>query len=316
MVTAPTANELYVSAAKFAQSALDAHHKGDHQRFAMDAGIALEHLTKACLASRSPALLAELKPGPNSWPSLLLLCGLPEGKPKQVRTVGLRDAHSRLRTFVTSLASEADLALLFDMRDGVVHAALNERVEERVLVAFVQQADAILEDMRKLHGDFWGEWSPMVTALVANASDEIKHRVAVKLAAATAAFKDKYAGMPAEVQKLIVTLEPRFDEIDEAATECPACGSQGVARGKYSVAEEVDYDKETGEPSVWGMVRFTPDDFSCQLCGLRLVTPAELAAARVPGEWDVPEIDVADFEEAQYRDHDSHFLHTESEWDE
>jgi hypothetical protein len=84
----------------------------------------------------------------------------------------------------------------------------------------------------------------MVTALVANASDEIKYRVGIKLAAASAAFMEKYAGMPPEVQKLIVTLEPRFDEIDEAATECPACGSQGVARGKYSVAEEVDYDKD------------------------------------------------------------------------
>jgi hypothetical protein len=42
MVTAPTANELYVSAAKFAQSALDAHHKGDPQRVAIDAGTALE----------------------------------------------------------------------------------------------------------------------------------------------------------------------------------------------------------------------------------------------------------------------------------
>jgi hypothetical protein len=57
MVKAPTAEELYASAAKFAQYALDAHHKGDHQRVAMDAGTSLEHLTKACLAKRSPALL-------------------------------------------------------------------------------------------------------------------------------------------------------------------------------------------------------------------------------------------------------------------
>jgi hypothetical protein len=34
-----------------------------NQRVAIDAGTALEHLTKACLVSRSPALLTELKPG-------------------------------------------------------------------------------------------------------------------------------------------------------------------------------------------------------------------------------------------------------------
>ena len=45
--------------------ALGAHYRGDHQRVAGDAGTALEHLTKACLASRSPALLADLKS--NNW---------------------------------------------------------------------------------------------------------------------------------------------------------------------------------------------------------------------------------------------------------
>jgi hypothetical protein len=59
-----------------------------NQRVAIDAGTALEHLTKTCLVSRSPALLTELKPGPNNWASLLLLCGFSEGRPKQLRTVG------------------------------------------------------------------------------------------------------------------------------------------------------------------------------------------------------------------------------------
>jgi hypothetical protein len=78
--------------------------KGDHQRVAIDAGTALEHLSKACLARRSPALLTELKPG--NWASLALLCGYPEGNPRQLRTVGLREAHERLKIFVSSVASE------------------------------------------------------------------------------------------------------------------------------------------------------------------------------------------------------------------
>jgi hypothetical protein len=144
MVTAPTADELYASARRFAQSALEAHHRRDHQRVAIDAGTALEHLTKACLASRSPVLLTELRSGPNNWQSLLLLCGFAEGRPNSLRTVGLREARERAKSFVKSLAPEADLALLIDLRDGVVHTALDEEVEERLLVAFEQQADAIL----------------------------------------------------------------------------------------------------------------------------------------------------------------------------
>jgi hypothetical protein len=52
------------------------------------------------------------------------------------------------------------------------------------------------------------------------------------------------------------------------------------------------------------MVRFAPEDFSCQLCGLRLITPAKLAVAGVPREWDVPDIDVADFVKYRYQDNE------------
>jgi hypothetical protein len=302
MVTAPTADELYASAAKFAQSAHEAHHKGEHHRVAIDAGTALEHLTKACLARRSPALLTELKPG--NWASLALLCGLPEGRPKQLRTVGLREARERLKTFVTSLASEEDLTLLIDLRDGVVHAALNEEVEERLLVAFVQQAEAMLIDMdTKWRWIFWGEWSGVVDALLADASEKVTHRVQIKLAAAKAAFAEKYGGMSSEIRDLIGKMEPRFsEEWEEATAECPACDSKGVAKGRFWVDEAVDYDKESGEPWVYGMVKFTPADFSCQVCGLRLTRPAELAAAGVPADLDFPEIDVATFDEYEYRD--------------
>ena len=48
-----------------------------------------------------------------------------------------------------------------------------------------------------------------------------------------------------------------------------------------------------------GMVKFIPYAFSCQLCGLRLANSAELATAGVPADWNVPEIDVAEFDDYQ-----------------
>ena len=50
---------------------------------------------------------------------------------RQVRTVSLRHALQRVKFFVVSAASEIDLQMLVDLRDGTVHAAMNDEVEER-----------------------------------------------------------------------------------------------------------------------------------------------------------------------------------------
>jgi hypothetical protein len=128
----------YDSAREFAITALEAHHSGNYRRVALDAGTALEHLAKACLARRSPALLAELK-GEQSVASLAWLLEIDGAKlPPKVRTVGLSDALSRTDSFVTSTAAREDLQTLVDMRNGVVHAAQNAEIEGRILAAFAQ----------------------------------------------------------------------------------------------------------------------------------------------------------------------------------
>jgi hypothetical protein len=95
-------------------------------------------------SSWTPALLVELKAG--NWGSLTVLCGLPQPGLKHLRTVGLREACERVKTFVTSPASKDDLDLLISLRDGVVHAAVNDQVEERLLVAYVLHVDSILAE--------------------------------------------------------------------------------------------------------------------------------------------------------------------------
>ena len=248
VVKAPTADGLYASAASFAQSALEAHHRGDHQRVALDAGTALEHLTKACLAKRSPALLAELKTGSNNWASLVLLCGHPEGRPKQLRTVGLREARDRVKTFFPSSASDEDLTLLIDLRDGVVHAALNNEVEERLLVAFVQQADATLIDMGRPRATFWGDRLEVVDALLADASDKVAHRVQVKLKNAKVAFDKQFGDMADELRSVITSVTPVFDETEKATAACPVCRCKGIASGDLRVDDHYEMDSD-GEVS-------------------------------------------------------------------
>jgi hypothetical protein len=143
----PSPEAFYGSAQKFAGSALQAHHDGDYRRVAVDAGTALEHLLKAVLAKRSPALLSDLK-GMASYYALLELLEIPSTRPSgPLSTVGLRGALDRVKVLVSSRASEADLLTLVGMRDGTIHAALDDKVEERLLVAFVQHADALLADL-------------------------------------------------------------------------------------------------------------------------------------------------------------------------
>jgi hypothetical protein len=178
-----TPDALYDSAVSFARTALDAYHSGESRRVALDACTALEHLAKACLASRSPALLTEFR-GESKRNSLLQLLGLPEGKPLQLRTVGLRAALNRAKTFVSSKASSDALETLVELRDGAVHIGNNIAVEETLLVAFVQFAESLLLDLGRNRTVFWGNQLTVVDALLAEASDNVAHRVSVKMEAA------------------------------------------------------------------------------------------------------------------------------------
>jgi hypothetical protein len=80
MASLPDHSQLFTSAQDFARTALEAQHRSDGVRAAMDAGIALEHLIKACLAKRSPALILELT-GARTWPWLLQALDLTEESP-------------------------------------------------------------------------------------------------------------------------------------------------------------------------------------------------------------------------------------------
>lgn len=200
-----------------------------------------------------------------------------------------------MRTFVTSVAALADLTLLVDLRDGVVHAGLDETVEERLLVAFVQQTDATLADLGKGRGDFWGDRLAVVDALLDVATDKVARRVLVKLAAAKAAFDKKFADLPQELQELARRLPPSFDRSRESSCLCPACESDGVAQGWHSVDVDGEIDKD-GIPNAWAWVVFTPSSFACTWCGLRLDSPAELKAARVESQWPIPDLNPSDFE--------------------
>jgi hypothetical protein len=258
----------------------------------LDAGTAMEHLLKACLAKRSPALLTELRSEAN-FDSLLQLLDIPECKQplRQLRTVGVRDALVRVRMFVKSSVAEADLRTLADMRDGTVHAAMGVEVEERLMVAFLRHADALLADLKCDRAEFWGAQLAVVDALLADASDKVGHRVGVKLAAARASFERLYAQVSAEALEIARRIaQPRVYEANEAPSMCPACESTGVATGARDIEMKPGRD-EAGRAH--GVELFNADGFTCQICGLVLDSADELTAAGMESSWEEGEVSLA-----------------------
>ena len=279
-----SSSAFYESARDFAQRALQAHHAREFRRVALEAGTALEHLAKACLSRRSPALLVELRRGEGNFGSLLRLLEIPGGaRLPEVRTVSLRDALDRVQRFVKSDVPAKDLAALVDMRDGTVHAALSDEVEELLLVAFVRHADALVADLGEHRDNFWATYRPLVDALLKDASDKVAHHVEVMIEAARASFNRRYGDEPHEVLEVVRRVaELQTVEYNELESACPACESEGVKIGYYHI--EWDDEDEGQVPRLGGRVWFVPEAFVCRVCGLRLDSRPELVAAG-KGDW-------------------------------
>jgi|SRR5262249_15448798 len=270
--------EAFIESAKeFAAGALEAHDTGNFRRVAVDAGTALEHLAKACLASRSSGLLAELR-GEGSFDSLCALLGYPgDIASTSVRTVSLRDALDRLKKLkVKSFASPKDVQTLIAMRDGTVHAARNDEVEDQLVVAFVSHCNALLDDLKVPPAEFWAERLPIVEALLADSASKVGRRVAARIASARNRMERRARTAHPQVFELEAQLEkelePEFDFSRQVPYDCPICQSVAVASGPWEV-------KETDKPNGEIQVRFTVEAFVCARCGLRLESPAEVSAA-------------------------------------
>src|SRR5262249_771283 len=292
MAFPPTVDDFYATASEFARNSLDAHVHRKHHLVALYAGTSLEHLAKGCLVRRSPALITELR-NEDRFRSLLLLLGISSASvPPQLRTVGLRGALQRIRPLVTSKATWDHLMTLADMRDGTVHAAAGNEVEGRLVVAFVQHADALVDDLGRDRVGFWGNRLEVANQLLAVASDEVLHRVQVKIAAARADFAEYDALLLEAIRHWAAT---QVLGRDQAFAECAACDSQGVATGSRDVgADDFERDPDGNILRPILSVLFYAESFACPVCGLKLDSPAEIEAAEMESAWDegTEEVDI------------------------
>lgn len=229
----------------------------------------------------------------------------------------MAQALKRIDRFVKFKTDDRDLDTLVDMRNGIVHAAGNVEVEERILAAFVQRADVLLEDLGRDRKDFWGGQLAVVDALLKDANDKLAHRVEVRLAAADAWLEHRYATEGKAVLDVVRALsKSAVPPRSERFRQCPVCGSQGIATGEHSVEyEPADWDKETGEvtdvaPEVW----FSARSFRPNVCGLRLDSQAEMDKVFDP-VWEIEDADWREYE-SLYDDEDDAYERRREERDE
>ena len=174
----------------------------------------------------------------------------------------------------------------------MVHAADDSELEERILVAFVKHSDALIADLGRDRDEFWGHQLPVVDVLVMEAQDKIEQRIALKLAAAGASFKGRFAEIPAEflihVRQMAIPMRHSF--FDEERADCPACGSFGIAYGDA----EPEWDDDDSDGHHLKAIWWDAGSFTCRVCGLDLESVDELVAANMPIRW---KIDGARFDE-------------------
>jgi hypothetical protein len=218
-----------------------------------------------------------------------------------------------VKVFVQSRAPDGELKTLVDLRDGTVHAAQTEELEERLVVAFVLHADAFLADLGRDRSAFWRGRLGVVDALLAEAADKTARAVAVRIAGARAEFARSYGDAPAEVLQVVrqIAAASRLDR-DEWQKDCPACGSVAVVGGDPEVDWDYEIDMQGRYRATRGKVWFNALALAChgsQRHGIRmqiterLATPVELpsggtvhiatqrwALERCHGEADPPDL--------------------------
>ncbi|MFF2375032.1 hypothetical protein ACFVUW_11680 [Streptomyces xiamenensis] len=271
---------LLISARRWARTAVDAYlEEPIDQDFAVHhMAVAVEHASKAYLASIAPVLLASDK-----QPSVDDLLGLSgnEGRTKRgragLKTIGGEGAIRRAAQLLGPEYKEpAKLKELRESRNGITHMGWGQPVTEcRALgAAGIEHINALLKALSAEPDGFWGTHLEACTALVAQAMTEMEIRYQAKLRQARDRFAEATRSLSeAEIAELVSSLSalPTAAPWPLAVpAECPACGHTGFASGR-------DKSGEYGE--VW----FLPRHFGCRLCGLTL-TLWELDLAGIKGQ--------------------------------
>jgi hypothetical protein len=260
-------DKLVCSAQRWARTAIDAYlEEPADQDFAVHhMAVAVEHLAKACLASVTIMLLADVRP---SVQDLLVLGGQEDKVEKGrsgLRTVGGAEAVTRLAQ-VGKGKAPAQLTALRDARNGITHMGWGRPSSEcrELLTGGVKYIDSLLPHLAKEPDWFWEGHYEACKNLVEKTTSELKLRYDAKIRRAQQTFAKRTERMSASEKTAVVAslsaapLPSRW--LLHVPTQCPACGSAALVSGR---------DKDGDYGDIW----FFPRYFGCRVCDLALTGP-------------------------------------------
>jgi hypothetical protein len=265
---------LLPGARTFARSAMDSHANHDEEVFLLHAGVSIERLAKAVLAKRSPFFLMEMK---GSDDALFQFAGLEQAT--KIRTIGAAQAIKRLKRLgVLPQAPDPDLDELIELRNGVAHLIPTHDGSFDGLTVFVRTTKTLLSALGD-HGAkwYWGPHHRLAQVTLDEATEKATRRVRQLVEQARYRLTERTRGLPPAAQEAYV--EARSIRTAEIGTnvrsvllphKCPACRHHGALVTGPPVLIRQDRPGEA-----------IPHAFMCRVCGLRLGTPEDLAAARL-----------------------------------
>ncbi|MFI6317301.1 hypothetical protein ACIBG8_07270 [Nonomuraea sp. NPDC050556] len=293
-------DQLVASAQDFARRALTAYIDDDTRVILINAAFSLEHLCKAYLYDRHPAMLMEIRNG--HFDSLLHLTGLGASarKLKEPRTISAREALTRVEQLTSVRTPRPLLEQLIDVRDGVVHAGyLSPANTREVLAAFLRFSNELYDEMKVEESSRWSSHAELAASLIRDSLTEIDHEVKRKITAAKQHLirvmsmvpPDQQAAVDAARQALMpmsyTFFKPEYELTDYLAvrfpTRCPACNnSEASLWGRMEWGYEALQNISPVPLSSEGLDEknhLFPEAFFCASCELRFDSPDELAAA-------------------------------------
>ncbi|WP_210586674.1 hypothetical protein [Streptomyces sp. GESEQ-35] len=265
---------LISGAKKFAHSAMDAHANDDEEVFLLHAGVSVERLAKAVLAKKNPFLLMEMKGNDDV---LFQFAGLEPAT--RVRTIGATQAIKRLKRLgVLPQAADPDLDELIELRNGVAHLSATPNGSFDGLAVFARTTTTLLKAWGRYGAKrYWGPHHRLVQLTLSEAIEKATRHFRQLVEQARYRLAERTKGLPLAAQEAYV--EARSMRTADFGPdmrsfllphECPACHHHGaLITGPIVLIME----DRPGEAA--------PQQFLCRVCGLRLKTTEELAAARM-----------------------------------
>jgi hypothetical protein len=289
---------LLQSAQTFAQRATEDERSAE---FAVHLGAALEHLLKAALANRHPALLLTMS-GKTSAAAILAIVEADFETSTRPKTVGPDEAFSRcVEILGGSLGSHRiDFERIVEARNDAAHLAGAPTQHDELLDGFASMSQELLPHLGCTNEQFWGPYWPRVTDRLASLAALIANQVATKLSATGHAESAR----------------PNMSFGSSILKHCPRCGADARLWGHYSFYEEtIEYnggdDEHDGEMREHRgvMKTFYPKMLRCEHCALVLegvelrVVKMDAGESKWAEDWEASEfcLDPADMNETHWR---------------